>query len=78
LARDWSEEPKSQCLLYGDFAPHSFGFSHFVLPAYASSGKRTFSYNGGLIYSGPGCAGDGSFPSLCVNLGDGTGWFCHT
>jgi hypothetical protein len=78
LGRTWSGEKTDQCILYGDFAPHSFSFCRYILPAYARTGERTFNYNGGLIYSGPGCPGDGSFPSLSVNLTPGTGWFCHT
>jgi hypothetical protein len=31
-----------------------------------------------LIYQGPNCPADGSFPSLCVSLAPGTGWFVHT
>jgi hypothetical protein len=67
-----------QCLLYTDFAPHSFGFSYWTPAVYSRSGKREFQYHGGLIYQGPGCPGDGSFPSLSVNLSSGAGWFCHT
>jgi hypothetical protein len=67
-----------QCQLGYDFAPHSFAFAHYLLPHAAKSGQRTFSYNGGLIYQGPGSPGDGSFPSLTVSLAEGTGWFCHT
>jgi hypothetical protein len=32
---------------------------------------------GGLIYQGPACPGDGSFPSLTVNLSSDHGWFRH-
>jgi hypothetical protein len=75
---DANEGRRRQCVLSYDFAPHSFTFAHYLLPAFTSDGKRKFMFNGGLIYSGPGAPGDGSFPSLTVNLGDGTGWFCHT
>jgi hypothetical protein len=71
-------EPKRQCVLSDDFAPHSFCFSHFVLPKFTADGKRHFWFNGGLIWQGPGAPGDGSFPSLSVSLCPGTGWFCHT
>jgi hypothetical protein len=71
-------EPKTQCVLGYDFAPYSFSFAHFVLPMHSKDGKRQLWFNGGLIFSGPGCPGDGSFPSLTVNLHDGVGWFCHT
>jgi hypothetical protein len=78
LARHWSGEKTDQCVLGYDFAPHSFSFCRYILPAYARSGERTFSYNGGLIYQGPGFPADGSFPSLCVSLAEGNGWFCHS
>ena len=78
LAREWSGEKTDQCVLSYDFAPHSFSFARYILPAYARSGERTFSYNGGLIFQGPTSPADGSFPSLCVSLAPGTGWFCHT
>jgi hypothetical protein len=72
------DRPLRQCVLSYDFAPHSFSFSHYLLPDSTGDGKRQFSYNGGLIYQGPSCPGDGSFPSLSVSLNSGTGWFCHT
>jgi hypothetical protein len=53
-----------------DFAPHSFTFAMY------RDGKYLF--NGGLIYQGPDCPADGSFPSLTVSLATGTGWFAHT
>ena len=71
-------EPKRQCVLSDDFAPHSFCFAHFVLPKFTADGKRHFWFNGGLIWQGPNCPADGSFPSLTVSLANGTGWFCHT
>ena len=71
-------EAKRQCVLSYDFAPHSFAFAHYVLPKFAANGQRSFWFNGGLISQGPGCPGDGSFPSLSVSLTPGTGWFCHT
>jgi hypothetical protein len=68
----------SQCWLSGDFAPHSFGFCHYILPRHARDGRRTFAMNGGLIYQGPTSPANGDFPSLTVSLASGTGWFCHT
>jgi hypothetical protein len=65
----------NQCCLGYDFAPHSFAFAMFR-PGPGET--RKFIYNGGLIYQGPSCPGDGSFPSLSVSLASGTGWFCHT
>lgn len=69
---------RTQCVLNWDFAPHSFSFCHYLLPDVTRSGKREPMLNGGLIYQGPGCPADGSFPSLTVSLASGTGWFCHT
>ena len=71
-------EPKRQCVLGHDFAPHSFAFAHYVPPKFAANGQRSFWFNGGPIFQGPSCPGDGSFPSLSVSLTPGTGWFCHT
>ena len=71
-------EPKRQCVLSYDFAPHSFSFAHYVLPKFAANGQRSLWFHGGLIFQGPKCAADGSFPSLTVSLAAGTGWFCHT
>ena len=78
LAREWSGEKTDQCILGYDFAPHFFSFCRYILPAYARSGERTFSYNGAMIYQGPNCPADGLFPSLTVSLASGTCWFCHT
>jgi hypothetical protein len=64
----------SQCVLGYDFAPHSFSF---CLYKPGTKDERKFRMNGGLIYQGPNCPGDGSFPSLTVSLASGTGWFCH-
>jgi hypothetical protein len=70
----WGQD--TQALLHKDFAPHSFSFALFKLPT--DDHERRMSFNGGLIYSGPECPGDGSFPSLSVNLHSDTGWFIHT
>jgi hypothetical protein len=75
---DHENERKRQCILHDDFAPHSFTFCHYRLPAFTEDGARKFNFNGGLIYQGPSCPADGSFPSLTVSLAGGTGWFCHT
>ena len=64
-----------QCVLGNDFAPHSFDFALYRPGA---KDARKFFFNGGLIYQGPSCPADGSFPSLTVSLASGTGWFCHT
>jgi hypothetical protein len=47
-----------------DFAPHSMAFAMW-------RGEKSHSnlmLNGGLIYAGPGAPGDGSAPSLSVDL----------
>ena len=64
-----------QCLLGKDFAPYSFDFALYR-PGVKDA--RKFVFNGGLIYQGPSCPADGSFPSLTVSLASGSGWFCHT
>lgn len=59
-----------------DFAPHSMSF--------AIRDGDTFIFNGGWIYAGPGAPGDGSFPSLSVDLNSLSGnapkhaWNIHT
>jgi hypothetical protein len=68
---------RSQCILGGDFAPHSFSFGHYILPESAGE-KRRPGLHGGLIYQGPTSPADGSFPSCTVSLARGNGWFCHT
>jgi DNA-directed RNA polymerase subunit RPC12/RpoP len=65
----------NQCVLGKDFAPHSFSFAMYRP---GTKEARKFIFNGGLIFQGPSCPADGSFPSLTVSLASGTGWFCHT
>jgi hypothetical protein len=72
------DAPKRQCVLGYDFAPHSFSFARYVLPTSSKDGTRKFWFNGAMIWQGPSCPADGSFPSLTVSLAEGTGWFCHT
>jgi hypothetical protein len=60
LAHNWS--PTAQCILSYDFAPYSFSFCRYTLPT-DGAGERKFSYNGAMIYQGPNCPADGSFPS---------------
>ena len=63
-----------RCVLYGDFAPHSFGFS-------MEHPDGTACLTGGLIYSGPGQALGGCQPSLTVEIEDGGPshrWSVHT
>ena len=64
-----------QCILGKDFAPYSFDFALYR-PGVKDA--RKFVFNGALIFQGPSCPADGSFPSLTVSLASGTGWFCHT
>jgi hypothetical protein len=56
----------TECELYYDFAPHSFGFVMFQRQKTGS--ERTRWFNGSLIYSGPGVPSNGSFPSLTVSI----------
>jgi hypothetical protein len=76
--RNNEDRPSRQCVLGYDFAPHSFSFAIHVLADSTGDGKRQLWFNGGLIYQGPRCPANGSFPSLTVSLAEGTGWFCHT
>lgn len=67
-------EGANRCVLYGDFAPHSFGFS-------MERPDGTPRLAGGLIYSGPGHAPGGCEPSLTVEIDDGGPghrWSVHT
>jgi hypothetical protein len=65
-----------KAVLGSDFAPFSMRFAIF-------DGER-FIFNGGWVYDGPGAPGDGSFPSLTVNIGRLSGgrsvhsWNVHT
>ena len=68
---------KTRCSLFKDFAPYSFRF--FVLKKDENDNYK-FWFNGGLIYHGPhDNGGDGSFPTLSVNLSSQKhGWSIHT
>ena len=52
-------------MLGKDFAPYSFDFALYRPGA---KDARKFVFNGGLIFQGPSCPADGSFPSLTVSL----------
>lgn len=67
---------ETKCRLWKDFAPHSFQFEMLLI----SDGEEHFWFNGGLIYHGPGSPGDGSFPTLSVDLSSDTKphWSIHT
>jgi hypothetical protein len=61
------------CHLYRDHAPNSFAFA---MKRHSSQ----FWFNGGLIYSGPGQALDGSGPAFTVSISaePGHSWSVHT
>lgn len=79
---------RTKCLLYGDFAPFSFGFTMFLREDAGDAsrpdqgvgpGYRRW-FNGGLIYFGPGESGVGD-PQFSVDLGGNTSkhrWTVHT
>jgi hypothetical protein len=76
-AEEMPEESRQNlCILERDFAPRSFAFGMFG--AADENGKRRFLFNGGLIYQGLDSPANGGFPSLCVSLAPGTGWFIRT
>lgn len=64
-----------------DFAPLSMAFA--IWDGFGRE-RSNLVLNGGWIYAGPGAPGDGSFPSLSVNLDYLTGnhpthaWSIHT
>jgi hypothetical protein len=69
----------TRCNLYSDFAPWSFSGNLEIITnrdGLPCEPKYWFAF--GLIYQGPDCPADGSFPSLTVSLASGTGWFVHT
>jgi hypothetical protein len=66
----------TRCDLYPDFAPYSFAIS---MKRQDRNGQWHPWWSGGLIFQGPGCPADGSFPSLTVSLNNkDVGWFVHT
>lgn len=69
---------KTRCTLHPDFAPLSFAFR--MDRRNDQTGEYEYWFNGGLIYSGPDCPADGSFPSLSVdvNPSDKPTWRVHT
>lgn len=69
---------KTRCTLHPDFAPLSFTFR--MDRQNHKTGEYEYWFNGGLIYSGPDCPADGSFPSLSVdvNPSDKPTWRVHT
>ncbi len=68
------------CFIIKDFSPYSFAFTMF------RQQKEVYvrSFNGGLIYSGPGIPSNGSFPSFTVSLDEDAAsgkrhmWSVHT
>lgn len=67
---------ETRCMVYKDWAPHSFKLLMQGRKAPDQPWERI--YNGGLVYQGPDCPADGSFPSLTVSFAEGDGWFVHT
>lgn len=68
-------EDYTRCILYWDFAPHSFFFNLL----WTEEGKEpVLWFNGGLIYQGPDAPANGGAPSFTVSLAEGHGWFVHT
>jgi len=66
---------ETKCVLYHDFAPHSFGFD-MMLRGKDGEWKRW--YNGGLIFFGDGETGVGG-PQYSVRIGGTScGWSIHT
>jgi hypothetical protein len=68
---------KTRCTLFPDSAPLSFTFR--MDKRNNKTGEYNYWFNGGLIYSGPDCPADGSFPSLSVdvNPSDKPTWRVH-
>lgn len=65
--------------LYSDFAPFSMTFT-VNRPHNKEFGLWERMFNGGIIYEGPNCPADGSFPSLSVSIdpSDRPTWRIHT
>jgi hypothetical protein len=80
--QEFQRRIEKKCVLGKDFAPHSFSFAIYQrdlkVENLGDAPTWKFWFNGGLIYQGPDCPADGSFPSLTVSLAKGTGWFVHT
>ena len=72
-----NERGKTKCLLFKDFAPYSF---QFVIQKKDKNDNYKYWFNGGLIFHGfHDNSGDGSFPTLTVNLSSQkNGWSIHT
>jgi len=75
-----TREGQRHAMVYKDFAPHSFTFAIWD----GDKSRVNLVMNGGLVYDGPTAPGDGSFPSLSVNLNRIAGtapkhsWNVHT
>jgi hypothetical protein len=68
------DQHKTRCLLFKDFAPHSF---YFVIESNDNEHRRWM--NGGLIFHGPhDRGGDGGAPTFSVNINPCNGWSIHT
>jgi len=66
----------TKCMLYKDWAPYSFGFTMLKKN---KAGEYVRWFNGGLIFHGShDNGGDGSYPTLSVNVSPQNGWSIHT
>lgn len=68
----YCKDQRTECELYHDFAPYSFGFTMFV---FGKNGERVPWFSGGLIYMGPGVD---SRVNLSVSVDLRQGWSVHT
>lgn len=67
---------ETRCLLFTDFAPHSF---QFTMEVKNGEGEWEHWFFGGLIFHGPHDGhGSGSAPTYSVTLTPTTGWSVHT
>ena len=66
----------TRCVLFPDFAPHSFNIWMQKREPGDSDWRHFF--RGGLIYQGPTSPANGGAPSFTVSLVKGTGWFVNT
>ena len=70
------ERGRTRCVLWDDFAPHSFFFEMSVKDR---EGEFRHWFNGGLIFHGShDGGGNGGAPTFSVNLTPQSGWRMHT
>jgi len=75
-AYDKNDGKDTKCVLYTDFAPHSFSFVIYKKESEEATPEIWF--QGGVIYQGPDSLANGNAPSFCVSVAKGIGWFVHT